>query len=228
MEFVEEQQPAAIRTVATRISDELHRGQRVLWLVSGGSNVAAEVAIMDLVRELAAERLPGLAILPMDERYGALDHEHSNSHALRAAGFNPEPAVWVDVLVHNVGFEQTVGFYNEIASTLLASAGVVIGQFGLGSDGHVAGILPHSPSVDADEVTVAGYEWSDYPRMTLTPAALRQSGVAFVLAYGSVKQRAIERLQRRAEPLDDLPADLLYDIPEVYIYTDTEVNKEVV
>jgi 6-phosphogluconolactonase/glucosamine-6-phosphate isomerase/deaminase len=228
MEVVEEQQSVAVQAVAARISDELRRGQRVLWLVSGGSNVTAEVAIMEAVRKQAADRLAGLAILPMDERFGGLDHEHSNSHALRAAGFNPDSAVWVDVLVHNANFEQTVSFYNEVASTLLANAGVVISQFGLGADGHVAGILPHSPSVDADEVTVAGYEWADYARMTLTPTALKQTSVAFVLAYGSIKQRALERVARRTEPLDDLPAALLYDIPEVYIYTDTEMNKEMV
>jgi 6-phosphogluconolactonase/glucosamine-6-phosphate isomerase/deaminase len=227
MEFVKEQQAAAAQAIAARITTELRHGQRVLWLVSGGSNVEAEVAIMDAVRQAAADRLPGLAILPMDERYGPLGHEHSNSQALRAAGFDPGAAVWMDVLVHNVEFEPTVSFYNEVASTLLANAGVVIGQFGIGADGHVAGILPHSPSVDADEVIVAGYDWSDYPRLTLTPTALQRLDVGYVLAYGSVKQRALDRLQTRSEPLDALPATLLYDIPEVYIYTDAEVGKEV-
>ncbi len=227
MQFVEEQQQAAERAIAARISDELHAGHRVLWLVSGGSNVAAEVAIMDQLQGTAVERLPGLAILPMDERYGAAGHEHSNTQALRAAGFNPGAAVWLDVLTHNLSLERTVGFFDEIASTLLANASVVVGQFGLGSDGHIAGVLPHSPSVDADEVSVAGYEWSDYSRLTLTPTALRQITIGYVLAYGSVKQRALERLQRREESLADLPAGLLYEIPEVHIYTDNEVSKEI-
>src|SRR5262249_33142858 len=104
MEFVEEQQSAAVRAIATRIGDELRSGQRVLWLVSGGCIVAAEVAITNLVRELAPARLSGLAILPMDERYGALGHEHSNTQALRSAGFDPGSAVWVDVLIHSVPF----------------------------------------------------------------------------------------------------------------------------
>jgi 6-phosphogluconolactonase/glucosamine-6-phosphate isomerase/deaminase len=227
MQFVEEQQPAAEHAIADRIVRALRDGQRVLWLVSGGSNIAAEVAVMEQIREEAPARLPGLAILPMDERFGPSGHPHSNTQGLKQAGFEPGAAVWVDVLVHNVTFEQTVIFYNEVAGTLLQNAGIVVGQFGLGADGHVAGILPHSPSVDADEVMVAGYEWSDFPRLTLTPTALKQVSSGFVLAYGSVKQRALERLQKHNEELDDLPAVLLYDIPEVRVYLDTEVTKEV-
>lgn len=227
MQFVEEQQSAAVQTIVGRIVQALRAGQRVLWLVSGGSNIAAEVAIMAQVRAEIPDRLPGLAILPMDERFGPSGHAHSNTQGLKEAGFDPGAAVWIDVLAHNVPFEQTVIFYNEVAGTLLGNAGVIIGQFGLGSDGHVAGILPHSPSVEADEVSVAAYKWSDYPRLTLTPAALRRVTTGYVLAYDSSKQQAIARLRRHEEPLEALPATLLYDIPEVYVYTDTEVMREV-
>jgi 6-phosphogluconolactonase/glucosamine-6-phosphate isomerase/deaminase len=226
MQFAREQQSAAVHAIAEHIVRALRDGQRVLWLVSGGSNIAAEVAVMDRIRADAPARLPGLAIMPMDERFGPSGHAHSNTQGLRQAGFDPGAAVWVDVLAHNVTFEQTVSFYNEVAGTLLGNAGIVIGQFGLGADGHVAGILPHSPSVDADEVMVAGYEWSDFPRLTLTPTALKQITTGYVLAYGSVKQRALERLQKHTELLDDLPAVLLYDIPEVHVYMDTEATKE--
>jgi len=226
MEFVEEQQPAAVHAVAARIGQELRAGQRVLWLVSGGSNVAAEVAVMSELRQQAAERLPGLAILPMDERYGAPGHEHSNTQALRAAGFDPGTAVWIDILAHNVPLDQTVDFYNDLAVTLLGSAGAVIGQFGLGSDGHIAGLLPHSPAPAAGEMMVTGYEWSDYTRLSLTPGALRRATVAYVLAYGSAKQSALTRLRQRAEPPSDLPAVVLYDIPEVHIYTDNKLSEE--
>jgi phosphoheptose isomerase len=70
MKFLREDHDSAVRAIAARISSELQTGKRVLWLTSGGSNVAAEVRIMQLVREHAAHKLDGLAILPMDERYG--------------------------------------------------------------------------------------------------------------------------------------------------------------
>lgn len=220
MKFLNQPQDQAIRKIAGRICQELEAGKRVLWLTSGGSNVQAEVTVMKLVREHAEDKLGGLAILPMDERYGKPGHDTSNSEALRRAGFDPGAATWVDVLTHDVPLNQTISFYTDVAATAFANAAVIIGQFGLGNDAHTAGVLPDSPAADADEVTVAGYEWTDYTRMTLTPVALAQVQVAYVLAYGDGKKEALERLQANTEPLAKLPAKLLYQIPEVYVYTD--------
>ncbi len=220
MKFLREDSGKAVRAIAARICDGLHAGKRVLWLTSGGSNVALEVEVMGLVRQHAEDKLAGLAILPMDERYGKQGHEDSNTQQLREAGFDPGSATWVDVLAHSLPFGQTVGFYNDVASTALASAGVIVGQFGLGPDAHVAGILPGSPAADADEATVAGYEWTDYTRLTLTPLALKRVNYAYVPAYGDAKKEALERLRKNAEPLAKLPAKLLYEIPEVYVYND--------
>lgn len=225
MQFLREDQFKAVRAIAGRICDELRSGKRVLWLVSGGSNVAAEVEVMRQVRAEAEDKLASLAILPIDERYGSPDHANSNAEALRQAGFDPGAATWVDVLVHDAPFNQTISFYNDVAVTALENAGSIIGQFGIGDDGHTAGILPGSPAVEADEVTVAGYEWGYLSRMTLTPTALRRVQVAYVLAYGDIKKVALERLRQNTETLAELPAKLLYDIPEVYVYND-QLDKE--
>jgi len=224
MQFLRENQPAAVQAIAKRICDELFAGKRVLWLVSGGSNVAAEVSVMNLLHTHCADKLEGLAVLPMDERYGKPGHAHSNTQALRDAGFDAGTATWVDVLMHDVSFEQTISFYTDVAATAFANAGVIIGQFGLGTDGHTAGVLPGSPAASADEATVSGYEWEDYQRLTLSPAALRNVHAAYVLAYGAGKKVALERLQKNAETLSHLPASLLYEIPEVSIYND-DINE---
>jgi 6-phosphogluconolactonase/glucosamine-6-phosphate isomerase/deaminase len=220
MQFLRESQGAATQAVAERICAELFAGKRVLWLVSGGSNVNVEVTVMRMLRDHCAGRLAGLAILPMDERYGEQGHDNSNTQALRQAGFEPGDATWVDVLMHNVPFDQTIDFYNQVAATAIANASVVIGQFGLGADGHTAGVLPGSPAATGDVATVAGYEWSDYTRLTLTPHALTGVDVAYVLAYGQNKKAALERLQKNQEELTRLPAKLLYSIPEVHVYNE--------
>ncbi len=225
MKFLRENQDKAVQAIAARICDSLQAGKRVLWLVSGGSNVSAETKVMQIVHSHVKEELPRLAILPIDERYGPKGHKDSNTEQLREAGFNPGDAVWVDVLMHGVSFEQTVEFYGEVAAAALANAAVVIGQFGLGGDAHTAGILPGSPATEARGVAVVGYPWEDYQRMTLTPAALVKVQVAYVLAYGQGKKDALARLQKNAEPLAALPAKILYDIPEVYVYND--VSKSV-
>lgn len=209
-----------MRAIAAQICDNLRAGKRVLWLVSGGSNVGVEAKIMQVVRAKAKEELPRLAILPMDERYGPKGHKDSNSEQLRAAGFDPGNAVWIDVLMHDLPFEQTIEFYGEVAAAALANAAVVIGQFGLGGDAHTAGILPGSPATEAKNVAVIGYTWNDYQRMTFTSSALTKVQIAYVLAYGSGKKNALSRLRKNAEPFAELPAKILYDIPMVYVYND--------
>jgi 6-phosphogluconolactonase/glucosamine-6-phosphate isomerase/deaminase len=76
-----------------------------------------------------------------------------------------------------------------------------------------------------DEGTVGGYEWTDYTRLTLLPRALTMINVAYVLAYGDNKKQALTRLQDNDESLGDLPARLLYEIPDVYVYNDAITNK---
>lgn len=220
MQFLRESQETAEKAIAKTICDALFEGKRVLWLTSGGSNIAPEVAIMQRVTDHCADKLDGLAVMPMDERYGEPGHKDSNSEALRVAGFNAGRATWVDVLTHNEPFEQTVSFYGDVAATALANAQVIVGQFGLGNDAHVAGILPASPATAPGSATVVGYEWSDYVRMTLSAEALQQITVGYVLAYGDAKKEALTRLRANAEPFEQLPAKLLYELPEVYVYND--------
>lgn len=220
MKFVKSNKAAATRAIATALCDGLFAGKRVLWLTSGGSNVAIEKDVMDIVRNHASDHLSGLAVMPMDERYGPPGHKDSNVQQLRAAGFEPGPGMLVDVLLHNAPFDQTVSFYNDVAATALANANVIIGQFGMGPDGHVAGIKPDSPATEADESTVAGYDWEDYRRMTLMPAALRQITTGFLAAYGDDKRSPLTHLQKNDESFTTLPAVLLYELPDVYVYND--------
>jgi 6-phosphogluconolactonase/glucosamine-6-phosphate isomerase/deaminase len=220
MKFLRENQGDAVAAVTARLGKELETGKRVLWLVSGGSNVAAEVEIMATLRAQYEERLDQLAILPVDERYGEKGHADSNTQKLRKAGFDPGGATWVDVLEHNVPFEQTIDFYNEVATMALANASSIVGQLGMGDNGHIAGIQPGSPAVTADETTVAGFEWSDYMRLTLTPNALKRVKVAFLLTYGQNKKEILTKLQECEGEVSTFPGLLLYEIPEVFVYND--------
>ena len=226
MKFLRENTGVATHAIAKEICDGLFAEKRVLWLVSGGSNLAVEKDVMDMVRNHADGHLGGLAIMPIDERYGHPGHEDSNIQQLRDAGFEPGGATLVDVLLHDTPFEQTVSFYNELVSTALANANLVIGQFGMGADGHVAGIKPDSPAADSDASTVTGYDWTDYRRLTLMPAALSQITTGFLLAYGEDKKKALTKLKKNELPLHKLPAVLLYEIPEMYVYNDQIESKE--
>jgi 6-phosphogluconolactonase/glucosamine-6-phosphate isomerase/deaminase len=221
MKFVRESREAAAKAVSERIIGELSVGQRVLWLVCGGSNIATEVDIMNQVQE-SGQNVDALTILPMDERYGEPGHGESNYRQLKDAGFNPGRAGWYDVLEKSLPLSDTVEYYTHLAENAFAMANTVIGVFGLGEDGHTAGVKPDSPAVQEMAATVVGYHDTsgNLVRMTLTPSELRKVNVAYVLAYGEAKSEALERLQREDEPLEKLPAKLLYDIHEVYVYND--------
>jgi len=220
MRFVRDNQAAATRAIADTILDGLRTHKRVLWLVSGGSNIAIEKEAMDLIREHAGDRISGLAILPIDERYGQPGHADSNSQALREAGFDPGGATWIDVLMHNLPLEETVSFYTSVAGAALSNASLIVGQFGMGSDGHIAGIKPDSPAVEPDASTVTGYKWDDYIRMTLMPEALKQITSGFLIAYGADKKKPLTRLQNNKVAFKKFPAVLLYDLPNVSVYND--------
>jgi 6-phosphogluconolactonase/glucosamine-6-phosphate isomerase/deaminase len=219
MKFVREGREAAAKAVSERITTELAAGRFVLWLVCGGSNIETETEIMDRLRQ-SGQHIDALTILPMDERYGPAGHPDSNYRQLRERGFDPGTASWYDVLEKNLSLADTVQYYTHLMEHAFATRGTVVGVFGMGDDGHTAGIKPNSPAVIETAASVVGYDSPPFVRLTLTPQELVKTNYAFVLAYGDEKAEALKRLQAHSEPLEKLPAGLLYDIPEVYIYND--------
>lgn len=206
--------------IANTINKALQNGQTVLWLVCGGSNISTQVAVMKLLCVEKPELLTQLTILPMDERYGEPGHTDSNYRQMKEAGFSPGTAKWHDVLAGNLPLAETVEHYGELVEDSFAAAQFVIGTFGMGADGHTAGVLPNSPAVTDDEATVVGYEAPGFTRLTITPSWLIRCNVAYVLAYGEAKAKALTNLKAHALCLEDMPAGLHYDIAEVTVYND--------
>jgi 6-phosphogluconolactonase/glucosamine-6-phosphate isomerase/deaminase len=56
--------------------------------------------------------------------------------------------------------------------------------------------------------------------MTLGIPMLLKIDSAFLLAYGEAKKEALERLRKNEEPVEELPAKILYDITDVTVYND--------
>lgn len=220
MKFVTEGVEQAVQAVYSSISSKLSDGKTVLWLVSGGSAVTSQVQIMQQLQAAVPQALANLTVLPVDERYGVKSHENSNTFQMQTAGFSPGAAHWPDILDGNLPLSETVSHYNTVASDALAAAEYVLATLGMGADGHTAGVLPGSPAITDTTSTVVGYSWSDYERMTLGVPALLQIDTAYVLAYGESKKSALERLYENDEPVELLPAKILYDLPVVTVYND--------
>jgi len=207
---------AGTAVLAERLGQELSAGKRVLWLLSGGSNIAIEVAIMNT---LPPGSQPNLTIM-LDERYGPYGHEDSNMQQLQAAGFVQGVATVIPVLTpDNESIEDTAARYQAAAETAFKNADVIIAQLGIGPDGHVSGILPDSPAATATGL-VAGYRTEQFERITFTFDALKACTAAYAFAFGEGKRAQLETLRDKNLPLSTQPAQILKQIPESYVYND--------
>ncbi|HEX8182139.1 MAG TPA: 6-phosphogluconolactonase [Candidatus Saccharimonadales bacterium] len=217
MKFVRVHQLAdGVEPLRDRLLKELADGKRVVWLVPGGSNIPLTVAVM---AQLPDELTAGLTILLTDERFGPVGHPDSNAHQLDETGFLPKQATVVPVLRDNLSLPETIAHYAAAFTQATGSADVIIGQFGMGADGHIAGILPGSVAVRSADMA-AGYVAPNFTRITLTPNALRQLTAAYVFAFGSDKRLAMQRLQAETLSLDEQPAQIIKHIPDSYVYND--------
>jgi 6-phosphogluconolactonase/glucosamine-6-phosphate isomerase/deaminase len=206
----------AADVLAKRLIKELRAEKRVLWLLSGGSNIAIEVAVMN---KIPSEIQPYLAIM-LDERYGPYGHKDSNMQQLLDAGFKPGKATIVPVLVpENLSLEDTATRYQAAAKTAFGNADVIIAQLGIGPDGHISGILPGSPAVESIGL-VAGYRTDQFERVTFTFEALKLVTAAYAFAFGGAKREQLESLRDKKLPLGEQPAQILKQISESYIYND--------
>ena len=219
-----------IQMLVDRICAALKDGKKVLWLVSGGSNIPIAVEAMNMIRkEIGDLSLKYLTVTLSDERYGHVGHKDSNWKQLEDAGFNFDGINKIPVLIGK-SLEGTVSAYkkgiikamNEVAT----SEGLIIGQFGIGADGHIAGILPHSRAaayLEADHTgkdspLVCAYRSEPFIRITLTPVALNKVSAAYVFAFGSSKREAVERLRGQDLSIDEQPAQILKHLPEAHLY----------
>lgn len=204
-----------MRELGAHLTQFLAAGKRVLWLVPGGSNIPFAVQVMAAIPEDFTKQL---TIMLTDERYGPPGHADSNQAQLAAAGFDAKHGKFIPVL-DGKPLAATARRYAEAAQQQLTTADTAIGQFGIGADGHIAGILPHSPGTAAMGELAVGYAAPDFVRLTLTFPALRYLETAYAFAYGGSKAAALRQLQSEA-PLDAQPAQILKVIPETYVYND--------
>jgi len=217
MELVKVTGPEEGKAALTaRLTRELAAGKRVLWLIPGGSNIPISVAIM---ASLPDELTKQLTLALTDERYGPYNHADSNWWQLDEAGFSNKQATRVEVLSPaNDDIATTTARYGRELIQLVASHDCVIGQFGMGADGHIAGILPGSIATTVVAPT-AGYETPTFTRITATFSIIEQCSVAFAFVFGADKAQALNNLESTI-PLADQPAQILKQLPEAYVYND--------
>lgn len=206
-----------VADLTDRLVRELDGGKRVLWLVSGGSNIPASVRVM---LNVPARLSKGLSVSLIDERWGKPGHKDSNWQQLLDAGFDGKRASLLPVLRPESDFKQAVKDFDGIISRAFDDNDVAIGQLGIGPDGHIAGILPGSAAARESKSLAAGYEAPPLKRLTLTFPALRRLNAAYVFAFGEPKRQALMSLRSKRSDLTEQPAQILKELDEAYVYND--------
>lgn len=236
-------------TTVTKVSDDLSerilarlkKNLPVLFLVSGGStvNIAIEVCRAVLIGYPGnKETLKWLfTISQIDERFGPAGHQDSNWRLLLNHGFQPHLYSVLPILREKTAsreaFDAAVSrfnfFLNDAAQKRQHGNLFITGLFGIGQDGHTAGILPETPasSMELNGGRLAvGYKSVLFTRITVAPAFFQYIDYAAVFVSGAEKQQILESLQND-RAVTEQPAQLLKQTAETVIYTDIDLTSEI-
>lgn len=210
---------AASEHIAKVISEHLHAGQKVTWIISGGSGMKVVLKVAEL---LATTNLSNLRVTLSDERFGPVGHPDENWQQLLDAGFSMPGALLYRPLS---GADQstTTRLFDTWLAEHITTADFTIGLFGIGSDGHTAGIKPHSSAAIATS-WADSYTGNDFERITMTPYAIRGIDEAVTQASGLDKVPALRTLLHETVNIKEQPAQILKVIPVSTLYSD---NKEI-
>jgi 6-phosphogluconolactonase/glucosamine-6-phosphate isomerase/deaminase len=211
------------RFIAQSILNQLKINKRVLFFVTGGSSIAVGVRVSKILqdnfkKEENKNLIKNLAITLTDERYGKVGHMDSNWQQLLENGFGLLDAKIIPVLTGD-DFEETTQKFNMVLAQALKNADYKIGLFGIGSDGHTAGILPESKAVNFEEFVV-GYEAPKFSRITITPKTIEELDEAVVWVQGEEKWNTIKNFIDTYPLMVKQPAQVLKKVPLLTIFTD--------
>lgn len=202
--------------IADSIVDQLTKGKSVLWFVPGGSAIK--------VATLAAEKISlvphdKLIVTLTDERYGNVGHKDSNWQQLAQSDFTLHEAQMLPVLVHDANRKTTSQEFKDALEKALAESDYHIGLFGVGSDGHTAGILPGSDAVTSERLVV-DYEAPPFERITITPSVINKLDEVVVFMQGKEKWPIVEDLLEKDIDQNIEPAQALKSAPKATLFTD--------
>lgn len=219
MEYLPSDDPitAAAEHLARVIKDHLDTGDQVFWLLSGGSGIKVVLKTAQLLTGVDLSRLSATL---SDERYGAVGHIDENWQQLLDGGLNLPGATLYRPLVDQDRTTTTDEFGAWIMQQM-TTAHYKIGLFGIGSDGHTAGIKPHSDAVKTT-AWAESFTGDDFERITITPLTISQLDEAVIQASGSDKIPALKTLLYDSIDIADQPAQILKSVPKCTLYTDNK------
>jgi 6-phosphogluconolactonase/glucosamine-6-phosphate isomerase/deaminase len=192
----------------------------ILLLLSGGSSLNP---VREAFKNIDDETLGRIHIAQVDGRFVEIDDEASNWRQIREA-IGPKldkTASQAVILKQGDAAEDIAIAYEMELRSLLAAADEKIGVYGVGSDGHIAGMLPAKNPADftqfVDGRLVVDFQGHDFTRITTTQPLLTKLDEVIVFACGPDKVATIERLNEDISPQEH-PAQFLKDAERATIF----------
>lgn len=223
-----------------KIAAKLRANSPVLFIASGGSTAPVAAGVCADLTGAFADRRKILKLLMSvtlaDERYGPEGHPDSNWRLLLEKGLEPKTFASFPILKPTSGAKgeeerDTMAFADmltDAAARREHDSLYVVGLFGIGEDGHTAGILPGSPAAAIsvnDSVYATSYRSAIFHRITITPAFFRHIDLAVALAVGEKKRGAIDAVSSDG-PATEPPARLISFARESVLYTDQTTGEK--
>lgn len=204
--------------LANTIQAHLDSGEKVLWILSGGSGgkVCAEVS-----KRLTGD-LTGLITTLSDERYVPVGDPDENWQQLLDYGFTV-PGATIYRPLQGKDRATTALELGEWIKNQLPLANYTIGLFGLGVDGHTAGLKPNTTAVEATGWATA-FTGDDFERITITFDVIKKLDEIVVQAMGADKAEVLNRLLHEDIPIKIQPAQVLKSASKSTIFTDYKEN----
>lgn len=183
--------------------------QKTVLFLSGGTTPGP------LYKSLSKEKnLKVGAVALVDERYGEPFHKESNERMIKDTGFlsclEDVNVRFYAALKKGKDLAKTAKDYDKTVRYLLFSFPKSVGIFGIGSDGHTAGIAPNRKNFQKDLFVSYFDDGKDFKsgfgkRITLTFKAMQLIDVLMVLAFGESKKIALEKMFSEGS-LEETPA----------------------
>lgn len=210
------------------------KGRRTLVLLSGGSSLK----VLDYVSDNYLSSHVTISVL--DERFTADESVSNFSLFMKTSFYEDARNAGCKFIDTRVKSNDTSDDLERRLDKALAKwdegnpEGLILATIGIGSDGHVAGIVPHTGSKsDFEELFNSKKRWvaaydtgvkgESSSRVTTTLPFLRQIDSAVVYVVGEDKQNALERVVAEEGSLYETPARVLRRIENVQIFTDIKV-----
>ncbi len=204
----------AAKDLADKLFEYLSDGKRVLLLMSGGSSIPIAILASKVLKGVD---LSNLFVSLTDERYGAVGHTDENWQQLINDGLDLPGANLYRPLI-NKNIDETTRLFGDWVAEQSDKADYSVGIFGLGTDGHTAGIKPGSAAAKSTNL-VTSFQGDDFERITIGFAAISRLDEAIIQASGTDKQQIIHDLIHHSSTIQDQPAQILSKIPHSTIYT---------